>query len=200
MAAGDLCTLADVRLRMQKKTADTAQDALITSLIAPVSAAIMRWTEREFAPVTASAARVFEWDWRGEFVSLAPYDLRTVTTIQVDTDTVTPITLTTDEYRLWPKPPKDGTYLALRLKPLSLTVGRVVYRNREVTVTGAWGFPSVPSDVAAAAAATVVHWMMVNVAAFRRPDELPDGADPPRRGIPPEALQMLATYKRAVTG
>lgn len=200
LTAANLCSLDGVRERMQKKVTDTAQDDMILRFIPQASRQIMRWTEREFAPAMSAAARVFEWPRTGSFLSLAPYDLRAVTSIQVDTDLPDPITLTVDEYRLWPKPAKDGVYLALRLHPLNMRVGVIPWANREVTVTGDWGWTVVPDDVISAAEATVVHWLTVNVAAFRRPDEQPDGPNPPRRGIPPEALQALQPYKRAVVG
>lgn len=200
MAVTDLCTLADVRALMQKKPADVAQDALIATQITRVSLEISRWCEREFAPPVNAAVRTFHIEWGHELLTLAPYDLRTVTTVQVDTDQASPITLSADEYRLWPRPSRDGTYLGLKLRPLSAAFGRVTYREREVKVTGDWGFATIPVDVTDACAMTVVHRMNVNVAAFRSPDDSPEGASPPRRGIPPEALQILAVYKRAVNG
>lgn len=195
MSAGDLCTLADVRARMQKKGADVTQDALIASFIGPASAAIMRWTEREFAPQTNAVARVFEWPRDATLLSLAPHDVRVVTSVTVDTDVgVVPITLSADEWRLYPKPNRDGVSHSIRLRPFGVNVGRVAWENREVTITGDWGFPTIPVEAVQATAATVVHWMSTNVAAFRAPDEA--GADPPKRGLPLEAKQMVNHYKR----
>ncbi len=79
LPAQNLCLLADVRALMQKKAADTGQDALIATLITNASDAIMRFCDREFAPTSAGVTRTFEFPWEGEFVSLAPYDLRAVT-------------------------------------------------------------------------------------------------------------------------
>jgi hypothetical protein len=57
MASIDLCTLADVRLAMETKTADTQLDLEIAPLITAASRAIMDVTQREFAPPTGSATR-----------------------------------------------------------------------------------------------------------------------------------------------
>jgi len=196
VAASDLCTLADVRLLMQTKAANTQQDPLVSSLITPASVAIMGKVEREFAPAVSAITRVFEWSWDSELVSLAPYDLRIATAVSVDTDQVNPYVLSVDEWRLFPKPPRDGTYMAMRLRPFGASVGRVMWRKREVSITGNWGFATVPTDVKQACALTVVHWVNVNSAAFQRPDDNPDGYAPPRRGIPPEAWDLLARFKR----
>jgi hypothetical protein len=55
----------------------------------------------------------------------------------------------------------------------------------------------VPGDVVYATAATVIHWLTVNTAAFRRPDNDPNINAVPRRGIPPEAYDLIRRYKRA---
>lgn len=197
----DLCTLEDVRRLMQTKDSTTTQDPLVQQLITSASVAVMRKTEREFAPAAAEdaepVARVFEWPWDGgQFVSLAPYDLVSVESVEVDTDQASSIELSGDEYRLWPQPPRDGTYMAIRLQPFSAVLGRAMWRNRQVTITGTWGFPEIPEDVAHATALTVVHWVNVNSAVFQRPDDNPDGYSPPKRGIPPEALELLGPYRR----
>lgn len=183
---------------MQKKPADSTQDVLIGSFITSASVAIMGRIEREFAPATTGLTRTFEWPWEGEFLSLAPYDLRSVTSISVDTDQPSPISLSVDEYRLWPRPSRDGTFMAVRLRPFSSAIGRVMWGNRQVQITGNWGFQEIPADVGHAAALTVVHWLNVNSAVFRAPDDNPDGYAPPKRGIPPEAWDLLSRFKRAI--
>ncbi len=204
MAAQDLCVLADVRALLQKKVGDTAQDALIGSLITRASDAIMRRVDRQFAPYDAGpTTHSFEWAWEGQFVSVAPYDLNGLP-VSVTIDADQPgggIAISVDEWRPWPVPPRDGTYLALRLQPFSAKLGRVMWNNRRVDVVGAWGFTAIPSDVVQACAITVVHWLTVNVAAFRSPDNhgaaLPGVV--PQRGIPPEAWDLLGPYMRAYT-
>lgn len=196
--SSSLCGLADVRALMQKKETDTTQDNFIESLIPRASLAIAKEAEREFAPASTAVTRTFEYPWEGgEYVSLAPYDLRSVTKVLVDTDqNAGGFELSTSEYRLWPKPARDGTYTSIRVHPLSAVTGPILWKNRELQITGNWGFTSIPADVTHATALTVVHWLNVNTAAFRRPDEQP-GIQPPRKGIPTEAWELLARYRRS---
>ncbi len=74
-----------------------------------------------------------------------------------------------------------------------------MWRNRQIQVTGDWGFPTIPTQVAQACAITVVHWLTVNTAVFRRPDDDPNLMAVPKRSIPPEAYDLLRVFKRAVT-
>lgn len=214
---GDLCTLAEVKALL--KLARTDQDELLQTLITPASRAVIRWTDREFAPITIKETRSFEWDWEGELCSLAPYDVQAKTEergartykvpaiyeVAVDSDhwgdnndRVEPYVLSSEEWREWPQPPRDGTYLSLRLRPYAAVLGRVVWENRRLLVTADWGFPSVPEDVAKATAFVVKHWLESNAAALPRPDQDPNMNDVPKRGIPMESMQILEHYKRAV--
>lgn len=199
-ASERLCTLDDVRALMQKKESDTTQNGLIESFIPRASTAAMHFCERQFAPVEKGVVKTFEWAWEGQFVSLAPYDATKINKVTIDTDwPPTPgVELSGEEWRPWPQPQRDGTIMALRLQPLSGVFGRVAWRNRQVQVEGDWGFPSVPEDVTHAVAATCVHWVSVNTAVQRRPDDDPNLAAVPRRSIPPEAYDLLSRYKRPV--
>lgn len=210
---GDLCTLAEVKALL-KIGSRTDQDTILQILITRASKAVCRWTDREFAPITLKQTRTFEWDWEGELCSLAPYDVQQMTgtvgtrsvkvpaiyEVAVDSDhaPTEPYVLSTEEWRAWPQPPRDGTYLSIRLRPFAAVLGRVVWANRQVLVTADWGFPEIPSDVAAAATFTVKHWLTVNAAALPRPDDDPNLMGVPKRGIPLEAKELLEHYKRAV--
>jgi hypothetical protein len=153
----DLCLLSDVKALMQKAGPNAAsQDALISTLITRASIKIMRDYGREFVPggteslPATGATRTFEYSWGeqypGEaFVSLAPYDLQTspAPTVIVDTDQSSPITLSTAEYRLWPRPASQGVFMAIKVVPLNVSVGpRRVGVSGNCTVTGNWGFAS----------------------------------------------------------
>lgn len=201
MAAQDLCVLEDVRALMQKAVSDTTQDALINSQITRASDAIMRFVDRQFAPQQTAVTKSFEWPWEGEFVSLAPYDLvGQPTTVTVDADQPAGgIVISADEFRVWPNPPRDGVYLALRIRPFSAVLGRIMWRNRRVDVMGNWGFPVIPTDVVEACAMTVVHWVTVFGAQQRWMDPAQVEQQPPRRGIPWEAKELLFPFKRSYT-
>lgn len=165
MAAIDLTTRAAVRTFLQKPAADTNQDALIDTLITAASRAIGNYAQREFVP-TASATRQFL--LRGGYtLDLAPYDLRTVTTITLDPDlpVAEQTTLTTADYKLRPKPAVDGTYQQIRLNVTPRdTPGKP--SDREVAISGAWGFAAIPEDVSDACIKTVAIWLRGEVQAF----------------------------------
>jgi hypothetical protein len=197
VAASDLVTLADARAFLQKQTPDTAQDGLVQSVITRASAAARRFTEREFAPASNGLMRTFECEITQEaYLDLAPFDLRSVSLIQIDTD-ISAITLSTDEYRLAPITAPDGVYTGVRLAPLSLAVGRVMWRNRQVQITGNWGFASVPEDVKHWTLVTVAEWLRKDAAAFSTVFNLTeDKVDRPE--MLPRAVQAgLARWKRA---
>lgn len=188
---GDLTTLASVRQFMQKGTVsqETGQDPLITALIPRASRAIQRYT-RIIAPAETTAHTVL---WRGRgLISINPWFLRTVTTLQMDTDTSSPTTLAASEYSLQPKPAEDGVYTHIRLlgsQPVesNLELLDITYSQtlqREVTITGDWGYPAVPADVEHWANVTIVEWIRKDVSAYStafdanedrldRPEELP---------------------------
>lgn len=190
----DLCTLADVRTFLQKPAGDTGQDAVISSLITRASTAILKDCQREFAPVTTSEARTFAYDGRGR-LSLAPYDLRSVSLIRMDTDDSSPTTITSDQYRLWPRPAVNGTYLTILFDG---TVGgtRNNWRDRLVEVTGAWGFAAVPDDVKHAAVVTTAIWLRRDVAAFSSTFNLDEDRVERPETLPSSVRAMLAPYRR----
>lgn len=248
--AVNLCTLAEVRALLQKKSTDTSQDALIEELIPRASETICGRCDRQFAP-EGQATHYFDWPWENELVSFAPWDLQELvgekalteateklrelealqhewertsgkagrnvsaaeltaaeeaytlaeakleTSIVADTDQKKPYFLSSDEFRLWPYNKRDGVYQSVRVRPFGAAVGRIVWKSRQLKVVGVWGFPTIPQDVVQATAATVVHWMTVNVAAFRRPDDPASANAIPRRGLPPEAWDLIQRYKRA---
>jgi hypothetical protein len=197
-SGSNLCTLSEVRAVMQKKLSDTISNPLIELMIPSVSENIMRRCGREFAPATNALTRTFEWPWEGQYVSLAPYDLRNLTEVTVDSDVSQGgQVISAQEYRLWPQPPADGTYLSIRLQPFGAVLDRIVWRNRQVKIKGDWGFLEVPADVKLAAAFTVAHQVRINSGVWRSSHEDPN-PEPPKRGIPPEAWDILSRYTRTV--
>lgn len=198
----DLITLDELRTAMEYPVADTSRDDLAEQLIAQASAAIERETQREFT-ATASATRDFYWT-RGAPVWLAPYDLRTVTTITVHPGTAQEDTATANtDYRLKPLVSRDGLYDRIEFAPdyapdssdYEETFGQAVVR-----VAGAWGYPTVPEPVKRACIVTVAAWMAVDVAAHAFPDlDEPRGLAPPapvQYAIPTPAWRLLSPYMR----
>ena len=199
MATGDLTSLANVRELLQRQSGvDTTNDALISTLITTVSQEIMSYTGCEFAPTTASATRKFVYRGGGTLL-LAPYSLRSVTSIVIDTDGTSPadVTLSADDYRLWPREPKRGVYDRIEFRNLSPASKSSAYDftpSREIEITGAWGFASVPSEIDHACAATVVFRMRTSSDFYGNENS----ADVQRFGavqFPTIARQILDVYK-----
>lgn len=199
MPAGDLCTVEDVRSFLQKQDADSEQDLILAALIGRASVAIMRYTEREFAPAgDPGVARKFELcdEWYDTILSLAPYDLQTATAVKLDTDLASAVTLTAEEYRLMPRPARDGVYNRIRLRPQTASSSTWFGDIREVEITGTWGFPAVPEDVRHAAVVTVADWFRRDVAAFSTTFNLDTGALDVPQAVPRSVLPVLDAYRR----
>lgn len=208
----DLCTRDNVKALMQKAGPNAAsQDPLIDILITRASVKIMRDYGREFVPGGVNSdpftatTRTFEYPWGeqypGEaFVDFRPYDLAVTQpvalVVQADTDQASPITLSTDEWRLWPQPPSQGVYLGIKVLPLNVSVGIVGWRKRQIQVTGNWGFPSIPPEVAQACEETVIHWL-TSYPPTLRPDAYDSGSPVVvPRSYPMTAVDLLQDFKR----
>lgn len=194
MAAADLCTLEDVRLFLGKDDSDTSQDAVIASLISRASLAIMRDCQREFAPASSSAARVFRYSTPGR-MSLAPYEARTITNVRMDSDQASPVTLTASQYRLWPVPAPDGTYLTVLFDGTEGSSSSA-WRDRIVEVTGTWGMAAVPEDVRHACVVTAATWFRRDVAAFSTTFKLDEDRVERPEVLPAQVRGLLDRYRR----
>lgn len=173
----DLTTLAAVRRFLQKNDAtNTTQDTVIQELISRASDQINQTIA--FFPAQTAASKTFV--WRGGPLSLWPYFLGTVTSVTLDTETSYTTTATSDNYRLRPKPAREGVYRWLTFPSYSVTPGL----EREITIVGDWGFTTIPDRVEHWAIVTVATWLRRDVSAFsttlrldedrlERPDALP---------------------------
>ena len=203
MAYPDLTTRKAVRAFLQKPSGDTAQDAMIDSLISRASTAIMRYTDREFVsnnPGSSGSpvARDFELEsQRDGWLDLAPYDAvaGSITQVQIDTDLTTPHTLSSQEWRAWPIPARDGVVTSLRVIPLYYG-GFHRFKHRRVTVTAQWGWPTIPADVEHAAIVTTSLWLRREVAAFSTTYVLDEDRVERPESLPSAVRAMLNTYRR----
>lgn len=204
MATQDLTTLEQVREHLQISDAtDTSQDDLIADLITVASDALMRYAQREFKTTASNGtARDFRYDGRG-VLSLAPFDLNSVDSIQIDYEGVSPspTTLTADDYRLHPLDARDGVYnrihlLGYRVKRIE---GGVHPEYRVVRVTGDWGFPSVPKPVERATI-IMVAYMLRNTSQWMGDEFGVDATlDAARVSVPGICKRLLDPYRtRAV--
>lgn len=189
-----LTTRDDVRAYLQKNAPDTNQDTLTDDLVDAASWAIIR-RYGKFGPAETAAAKVFVWDGSRR-LKLFPYFLRSVTSIVLDTDTSSTTTLATTDYSLRPTTPLDGVYRWLRLPNHQVEVGL----ERQITITGNWGYSAIPTDVAQAAIVTVAEWLRRGVQAFGQDFGISDsGAEPPA-ALPMAAVRLLRDFHRPGQG
>lgn len=204
----DLCTVADVKTSFEPAISSTARDTLIQTLITPASVEMMKYAERQFAPATASATNRFTIDLDqnpdgGWIADLAPYDIRTVTSVTLHPEATSPTTVTAADYALEPIGNFDGVYYKLRLSPYLSMISAFSMRfgEAQVDITGAWGFAAVPVDVKRLCVLTVKAWMRQNPAAYAFPDMQPmeqvQPESPATFMLPGAVLAGLSHYKRA---
>lgn len=204
MAYPDLVTRDEVREALQIPTDQTGRNNLIDSYLSYTGRAIMDYTGREFVDSAhGSGTRYFTY-WGGGFLDLAPFDLRSITTIKIDTDgtSPSPTTLTADEYRLHPRPNISGTYTHIELrgyKTATSTSDTQYSPTREVQIVGTWGFSSVPDSVKKANLIWLEH-LLTSVHKFSTNSPLSAGLEPTdvpgRIAMPGVVRLLLDPYKR----
>lgn len=157
----DLCALDDVRTELEMGVTETGRNAKITALLPVATRVITRWCRREFInafPAADATPRKFAY-YGGSRLSLFPYDLQSASVVQMDTDTSAVTLAVTTDYYLEPLPALDGVYTHLlftSLEPASVG-GRDT--RREVSITGVWGFATIPEDVKRAAVLSICGWL-----------------------------------------
>lgn len=195
-----LCELADVRIAMELNHGEDKRLSKASELIPVASDKIQAWTQREFTP-TDSTARTFR--VRGTRVNLAPYDLRTATTVKLHPEASSPQTLTANEdYWLGPIPARDGVYNEVRVWG-GLDLTSTLWERTgiaQLEITGDWGFASVPDTVTRACALTVAAWMDKAISEY---GEFVDGEvneiQPAVRAslaLPRDVKMLLSEFKR----
>jgi hypothetical protein len=193
--AVSLVTVAEVRAFLQKPELDQQQDEVIGRLVESASKAVITYTEREFAPVTGPGTDRLFWYCGVGVVSLTPYDLQTLEEIKIDTTGgVGGRVLAETEYRLHPRPPKHGVINWLRLDPATAAPS-TRFAEREVTITGTWGFPAVPDDVKHWTAVTVAEWLRREVSAFSAAFSIDEGRLERPEALPSAARAGLHRYR-----
>lgn len=206
MAAGDLCSLTEVREHLQIDAAETEQDPVITSLITRVSKAITSDYKREFAkPDDNQHTRRFKvrpLRW-GYAVDLTPYDLRVPTSVKLNPETASPQTLVADsDYVAEPVTGTEGVTRWLRLSPWLSMASTVATRfgSPYVDVAGTWGFGAVPDDVKEAAILAVIMHIRGEVQAFGgslQPNSIGEGVND-AEALPPGVRGLLKPYERTL--
>lgn len=194
-----LCSVDDVRGFLQKPGTDTAQDDIISQLITRASRAIMGFTGREFVVEGANPqTRTFDADVYAR--------VATTTGIPIDDLQTTPTAVTladangttiatysvADDLVLLPRnrapwQPIDH----IRVRPSAFAPGPYDV----LTVSGSWGWPQIPEDVAQACIVTVGLWMRREVQAFTTTFNLDEGRLERPQALPSTAIDMLRRYR-----
>lgn len=204
MSAIDLTSLDAARKFLQLQTTETELDEILEDTITRCSREIANEFEREFAPPVTADPRALQFKphpcGASRIVNLAPWDLRTVTSVIVDQGLATQQTLTTSQYELTWHDRRTQTYLALELRDVLPDVNR---RRRTLTITGDWGLDKIPEDLELGCLLFVKTVMRLDVQAFASTsmalgDDLA-GASPGNpfpTGIPHRVLGLLGHYRR----
>ena len=151
-AIGAYATAAEMKVRANIGTADTADDALIADLCDQVNMFIEGETERIFVPIGGTAGtptRLYDIDEESSILRV-PEGLRTIVTLEIAAYTAAAYeTIAEADYFLRPLRPEPGwPYTAVRLS--DRPVGRY-YRFPEgfetVRITGLFGWTAIPDDI-----------------------------------------------------
>lgn len=207
MAAGDLCSLSDVRALMEFSSTDTSRDSLISDRITAASAMIRSYTEREFIAVSSTTRR-FAVPVGASIFDLNPYDLRSASSVQLHPETSSPITLSANtDYMLLPVTPRYGVYTHLRFGARQPLTGSQFARDFDlayIDITGTWGFASVPQEARDACIDCVVAWMRRDLSAVSFngviDTDQPTFGDRPSSAftLPYSARQKLDPFRRSL--
>lgn len=202
MATVDFVTLAEAKAQLE--TSASANDALISALITSASRALNNRYQREVTP-TSTASRRFP--VKGTLVDLAPFDLRSVTSVTLHPEATSPVVLTANDYALLPVA-LGNTYLTIQLSGF-LTLWSAFSQRfgyAQLDIAGGWGAfdtSSVPEDLKRACILTVGAWIDRAVAEYAAEfgpgASLERGLRPPSPGswaIPSAAHRLMAPWER----
>jgi hypothetical protein len=199
-----LCSVDDVKEYLELTTADS--DDLILQSIVAASSIIPERYQREFVG-PSGGTRTFS--ARGYLVDLAPYDLRTVTSVTMHPEETAQTLVVDSDYLLRPQGGfrLGGTYWHIRLSPrvnLSSTVFRE-FGEARLQVIGDWGCFStgaVDASVKRAAVFTAAAWTDKAISEYGLAGEEPRELRPDRfatYGIPAAAHAILYPWGRLGT-
>jgi hypothetical protein len=193
--AANLCEVSDVREFLQKPGGDREQDTIIETFITRASRAITSFTAREFVP-TSSSARLFDMGsaWYTRQVPVG--DLSAIPTAATIIDaygtTMATLTPATDLVLLPNVRQPWEPITRVRLRPTITSLDP----SYQLSLTGVWGFPSIPSDVVHACAATAGLWMRREVQAFTATFNITEDRLERPEALPSAVRGMLRPYMR----
>jgi hypothetical protein len=199
-----LCSMDDVKEYLELTT-DDSDDVILTSVVAASSILPERY-QREFVGPTGGT-RTFQ--LRSRLLDLAPYDLRSATSVTLHPEEVAQTLTANSDYELRPVGGArlGGTYLHIALSPrlnLSSTVARE-FGFARLQVIGNWGCFStgaVDASVKRAAVITAAAWTDRAISEYALAGEEPREVRPDRfssYGVPSAAHAILSMWGRLGT-
>lgn len=210
--ATDLCALTDVRKILELPTANTSRDTLISELITHASAVIMRELEREIVTTTSNppVARTFPYDPAARnragtvVIDLAPYDLQVASAASLNPEDSSPVVLTLGtDYAPEPVIQPEGVWTSIRLSRYLVNVSQRLLRfgEAQISISGTWGWPSIPADVKDTCAEVVSAWMDRSIPNLGLGIHEMESLPPPIKAelaLPLFAMRNLNSYRRNV--
>lgn len=202
-----LCTLDEVKA-IAGLTGD-GDDGLLADYIERASAALEEHLERELAPRDAEV-RTFEVladGPRGALVTLAPYELRSITSITIyPEDATSSRVLDATEYRCLPVGGALGstravptwTELRLGFRPAPSALGAAL-----VEIDGDWGLGTTPPVIRDACARLVAGWVNKAVEQYNLDtdgDPRQTRPDQTRAGVPGAIRRLVHPYRHRSVG
>lgn len=156
---GWLCELADVRAAMETVPSDDWLDNRIVALIPVATQLIQQELQRE---LVASTAVTRDFEVHGPVIDLAPYDLRTATTVTLNPTASPTVLVASTDYGLSPVGGRNitGTYTMLELADtIALVSNERSGARPKISVLGDWGPATVPVMAKEAAITTIRAWL-----------------------------------------
>ncbi len=196
-----LTTLGNVKRWLGIDDEDPTRDAELQFKINAASSLITDYCLREFVSPLGTGPRNFNFGPNVGYLDFGRYNLQSITDIQIDTDTVSPTDIPATQYTLMPTEQFYGTYTGIKF--YTYAIGNPIRRGaglgRQITVTGTWGFPTVPSEVEEATIYTVGVWQRRDGEGYNQMvDPELGGALQRSVALPSQAQAMLAPLKKIV--
>lgn len=204
----ELIVLEELKNSLGVQDSNTAKDALYQRCITAASAAVLSYTDRDFASAAVTEQRTYEWDGSG-YVDIDDASAVTAVTLSWDSvDTAVP----SSQWRAQPQTGPVYTYVVVPSKygfgspEMGFTRNLDVYAEENgigylpplVKVDATWGWPVVPDDVkqavvwtAAAMSENVTPFITESIENYSRTVGMA-----PRVALPDRAKDLLAVYQR----
>lgn len=207
-AGGGLITLEEYKLLTGIPSTDTEDDEKIQQAIDWASAAVRRYTDRDFATSTISEERTYPYEG---YTFVETDDFSSVTTVEVNGVAITstaytigpPNAVARGEAFYWVELPGHARSQS---PEMGFARNEDVFGSvtpSEITIDAVWGWPVVPDDVKQAVAWVVAGFLSdpepyqsESIADYSYSKPQTPGAALTASGLPQRAQALLAPYRR----